>query len=246
MSAGTTLPAARPAACEASSMRLGRLGTLAVVASLWSLGPAAPASAQCAARPAAEVTAQAEVIVDAVALPGDTGPGVLLSPARFTVERYDKGAGPGTIDVVTGDVRVADGTVASASEAIHVRAGERWRLIGSRDAAGRLVPDCGVNGRVPDEVLPPMIRRGSRWIALARSRYSGRGAIRPPGLGAARLLRLAVRDGDARPAVRLGQRILAARRVGPNRYVTQLPARTGARRLVVQTRWGFWVALVRR
>ena len=75
-------------------MRLRRSVVLALVAVLWSSGSAASASAQCVASSPAAVAAQAEVIVDAFALPGDTGPGgVLLSPARFTVERYDKGEG---------------------------------------------------------------------------------------------------------------------------------------------------------
>jgi hypothetical protein len=181
------------------------------------------------------------VIVDAVALPGPAGlDGALLSPARFRVERYDKGAGPRTIEAVTGDLPAA-----LVPEGLHVRVGERWRLIGSRDGAGRFVSDCGASARVPDDVLAPMIHRGSRWITLVRSRYTGRGAIHPPVLGRSALLRVAVRDGDERPVVRVGSRVLALRRAGPNRFLAHLPSHGGGRRVVVETRWGFWAGVLR-
>jgi hypothetical protein len=199
------------------------------------------AVAVCARRSPAAVSRQAEVIVDAVALPGPArSDGALLSPARFRVERYDKGTGPKTIEAVTGDLPAA-----YVSEGLHVRAGERWRLIGSPDGAGRFVSDCGASARVPDDVLAPMIRRGSRWITLVRSRYSGRGAIRPPVLDRSALLRVAVRDGDERPVVRVGSRVLALRRAGPNRFVAHLPSHGGGRRVVVETRWGFWAGVLR-
>jgi hypothetical protein len=221
------------------------LGGLVTCVVLWSLASPSSALAQCVARSPAAISGDAEVIVDAVALPASSSPdGRLLSPARFRVERYDKGTGPNEIDVVTGDLRTPDGVFASVSEALHVVAGERWRLIGSDDA-GRLTPACGASAQLPEELLPPMIRSGSRWIALSRSRYSGRGAISAPTVHPSRPLRIAVRDRDEAPVVRLGSQVLSARRAGPNRFLARLPARLRGRRLVIETRWGFWTANLR-
>jgi len=213
---------------------------------LWSLASPSSALAQCVARSPAAISGDAKVIVDAVALPSSSSlDGLLLSPARFRVERYDKGSGPNEIDVVTGDMRTVDGGLASLSEALHVVAGERWRLIGSRDGAARLTPACGASAQLPEEVLPPMIRSGSRWIALSRSRYSGRGAIHAPTVHVSRLLRIAVRDRDEAPVVRFGSQVLSVQRAGPNRFLARLPTRGRGRRLVMETRWGFWTASLR-
>ena len=51
-------------------------------------------------------------------------------------------------------------------------------------------------------------------------------AIGPPILGRSALLRVAVRDGDERPVVRAGSRVLALRRAGPN--VSRICLRTAA------------------
>jgi hypothetical protein len=137
---------------------------------LWSLASPSSALAQCVARSPAATLGRRESHRGCGPLPSSSSlDGLLLSPARFRVERYDKGSGPNEIDVVTGDMRTVDGGLASLSEALHVVAGERWRLIGSRDGAARLTPACGASAQLPEEVLPPMIRSGSRLDRLCRA-----------------------------------------------------------------------------
>jgi hypothetical protein len=164
-------------------------------------------------RPRAEISDAAEIITDAVALPGPAGPGGhLLSPARFRVERYDKGAGPRVIEALTGGRFAGDGVYAWLSDSLHVRAGERWRLIGARDERGCFVSDCAASQRLPDAVLAPMARRRGRWVEVVRSHFSGPARRRLPRLPAIGIARLAIRDEDAAPVARLGSHVLRARR----------------------------------
>lgn len=146
---------------------------LALVAAL--VAPAA-AQAACAATPLAEQAAKAPVIVTATALPGATARGGvgLLSPARFRVVRYDKGSGPGTIDVATALSKNADGTLAIGSEAINPLAGQRWMLWGSFAPSGVFTTSTclGSQRTVTGAALPQLRTSADRVVAsLRRATY---------------------------------------------------------------------------
>jgi hypothetical protein len=144
---------------------------------------------------------------------------------------------------MTANFQAPNGLYGVVSEGISVSADERWRLFAGGPSP--YATACGPSARIPDVVLAPMVLSRSRWVALARSRASGRGAIRSPTLSRSRVLRIAVRDADETPVVRVGSRSLPAHRSGPNRFAVRLPSRGGGRRLVVETRWGFWTARLR-
>lgn len=74
---------------------------------------------------------------EGVALPGPAEPssGQLTSPARFLVERWIEGDGPGEVEVATA-VEVQGEFVQTTSEGITPKAGERWRIRGDRGEGG--------------------------------------------------------------------------------------------------------------
>ena len=76
------------------------VATLVLVVVLVLVG-AGPARASCAALSDAEQRGLADVVFEGVALDGKTETGTLVSPARFRVDRYLKGAGPEVVQVTT-------------------------------------------------------------------------------------------------------------------------------------------------
>jgi hypothetical protein len=107
-----------------------RFFLLLVVALAIAALVASAAVASCIRMTAAEQRARAQVIFDGVAVEGPTATGV----QRFRVSRYLKGDGPKVVRVDTGFKRRADGTGSITSVSLHVRRGERWRILGKGSA----------------------------------------------------------------------------------------------------------------
>lgn len=99
------------------------------LASLW-IGPAAGAS--CAEESEEDRFARAELVFEGVAGgagdPHDDGADAgTASTARFTVDVYEKGTGPETVEVLTGE-RTDGDTVSMVSNGLTVTEGDRWRI----------------------------------------------------------------------------------------------------------------------
>ena len=106
-------------------------------------------SASCAAQTADQQDARAQVIADVVALPGRADPrDVLLSPARFTVIRYLKGRGPQTVRVQTAVSATPAGGYSYNEDGIAARAGQRWRVYGTRTSEGTIATGICSGSRV--------------------------------------------------------------------------------------------------
>lgn len=95
-----------------------------VLAAVLVVTGAAPAGAVCVA--GSEKLSSVDRAFEGVAQPGPTGlDGELLSPARFRVSRWIKGAGPSEVEVPTAVRRQGD-LYMVVSEGIHPRPSERW------------------------------------------------------------------------------------------------------------------------
>ncbi|MFL5864897.1 MAG: hypothetical protein ACJ780_29740 [Solirubrobacteraceae bacterium] len=136
---------------------------------------AAPSSsaASCAAQTPGQDRARAEVVVDAVALPGRSAPRsrTLLSPARFRVLRYLKGHGSRVVEVETAvSATMHSGAYGVVEDGIQPRAGERWLIYGQR-SGGRSIATglCGGSRRLH--------AAAQRQISGSRHRYHRPGTI---------------------------------------------------------------------
>jgi len=139
---------------------------------------AAPGVAHAACAPVAltDQIASAPVVVTAMALPGATARGGvgLVSPAEFRVVRYEKGSGPGTIEVATALSTLPDGTVSLGAERINPLPGQRWLLWGSFDRSGQFATTtCLGSRRASASVVAPQLRDNSDEMLapLRRSAY---------------------------------------------------------------------------
>jgi len=86
--------------------------------------------------PQKQLRAQAQLVFNAVALRGPNYRGVLLSPARFRVRHYGKGSGPRFVRVTTATRKIGRDSYVTVGEGIAPRAGELWRIYGSRGKNG--------------------------------------------------------------------------------------------------------------
>lgn len=125
----------------------------------------APAAAQSTCTPTslADQVANAPVIVSATAEPGTTARGGigLVSPATFRVTRYEKGSGPGTIQVTTALSNVA-GTFEGPNQRINPLPGQRWLLLGSFEPGGVFsTTSCLGSHRAFTSILKPQLRSAS-------------------------------------------------------------------------------------
>lgn len=112
----------------------------------------------------------AEVVIDAVALDGPQ------SPARFEVRRYEKGVGPAVVLVET-----AVRGNSMSSEGIVPRAGERYRIFGTRTSGGVIRTGvCAGTRRIAREAGGLRLRAGARKASGVRSTYVGRGLKHKP------------------------------------------------------------------
>ena len=100
-----------------------------------ALAAPASASARCVASSEREQFQRAEVIFVCIAMRGPNASGRLLSPARFWVMRYLKGTGPKVVPVQTGFSRKGR-VLTSISVGIDPRAGEPWKIFGTRSRSG--------------------------------------------------------------------------------------------------------------
>jgi hypothetical protein len=101
-----------------------------------ALAAPASASARCLASSERQKFERAEVVFVAIAMPGPNARrGQLLSPARFRVVRYLKGRGPNVVRVQTGLSRRGR-VLTHISEGIDPRAGEVWKIYGTRSSSG--------------------------------------------------------------------------------------------------------------
>lgn len=109
-------------------------------------------------------------MIDAVALDGPQ------TPARFEVRRYEKGVGPAVVLVQTA---VRGLTV--VSEGISPRAGERYRIFGTRTSAGVIQTGvCAGTRRIEHKAGALLVRAGARQALAVRSSYLGRGFEHSP------------------------------------------------------------------
>lgn len=135
------------------SLELTRRAAFVVAATglLSALGvPAAVAA--CAEASEAEHFADADIVFEGIAQPGESHRGDLVSPATFEVERYLKGSGPPRLRVTTGISDGGNGMYSSVSTGITPSAGDRYRIF----ATGRT-----------DEVLTTNQCMGSRRIGTS-------------------------------------------------------------------------------
>lgn len=103
----------------------------------------ASATASCIFLTAAQKRAQADVIVNGIALEGPTATGI----QRFRVTRYLKGRGPEVVRVNTGYVRRADGTGSVTSVSLLVKKGQRWRIFATGSARKVLQTNVCIGSR---------------------------------------------------------------------------------------------------
>lgn len=88
-------------------------------------------SASCAGLTRSQQFAAANVVFDAVMLPGATAPGtsgVLSCPARARVGHYLKDIGPAVATVQTAITTLPGGAERVSEDGIRPRAGEHWRI----------------------------------------------------------------------------------------------------------------------
>ena len=101
-----------------------------------ALAAPASASAQCLASSEQQQFDRAELVFVGIAMRGPNAKGGrLLSPARFWVVRYLKGTGPKVVRVETGLRRVGR-VLRGVSTGIDPRAGEPWKIVGTRSRSG--------------------------------------------------------------------------------------------------------------
>lgn len=100
-----------------------------------ALAAPASASALCVASSERQSFERANVVFVGIAMRGPQANGRLLSPARFWVVRYLKGTGPKIVPVKTGLSRKGR-VLTSSSVGIDPRAGEPWKIFGTRSRSG--------------------------------------------------------------------------------------------------------------
>jgi len=99
-------------------------------------------AASCAAQTPAQDRARAQLIFDAIALPGRSAgrSGALLSPARLRVLRYLKGHGPRVVKVQTAITAGSHaGEYSYVEDHLQPHAGQRWLIYGQRTRGGALI-----------------------------------------------------------------------------------------------------------
>ena len=183
-------------------MRFSGLGfTGGAVAAVCLLTPGSAGATSCAVPRGYDPFRAAHYVAEGVLLSGPSRDGVLFSPARLSVSRYLKGAGPSVLAVRTIGAQVAQGDLSdvrpfAVSGTSLARAGEGWRVYGYMDPRRmRETRHAPVLGSVctdhhlvaPRRVLDPIggsLRRvGSgrgRWQAKL---FSGPGRLRCLRLG---------------------------------------------------------------
>lgn len=212
---------------------------------LGALALPAPAQAACAPLPFSEQVDGAEVVIVGRALDGPLGPGgTLLSPARFRVERLERGP-------VEGDeVRVETGTREDSVISIgpHPRPGERFRLFAVLRQGGTLdANDCRGTRRLDGPVLAPRLSLAGRsGVTPRRSDLTGRTARRAPRVatGRSELRVVSTRRLELLRVLRAGRVVARGRSTDGRRWTIAVPR--GTTRLVADTGEGaFAVALQR-
>lgn len=218
---------------------------LTLVVGAWGAPAAHAACSNTAAREQAEL---ATVILTGVVESGPT------SPAWVRVETWEKGSGPAVVEVDTGvyeDYALAEG--------LALRPGERWRLYGALEHGELITDACWGSHVLPARAVAPDVRtaplrRHGRVLGTAQVRtvaatFGGRAltAAALPVLTVPRRTPLRLRFSGRVADARLVGAPRGARLVhGRKGWTLRLPARARrAGRLVVDTRDGFFAALVR-